>query len=831
MSSQGDSHVASRSGDPSEGDDAHSQPLLAVGAWAASLFPAMRAGRLELLTETECVRRWIGAISLLAASATAHARQRAGPALSHPRVWVTVLVVAAFVLLGTAGAMSSASGPPFPHPEPGVNKTYNETFRILASNDPDPYYNTSTIEVPKYEGEGGVTVTNKTVGTLPVRLRSAEFAGNLWPTQTLTAAYMTDAYYTQLDGQPMVAYRDKWGSLTALREAGWVVNTRIIRLTNISASTATSVDGQFRVEALHREGFWLPVYEVQVTETTDGYGVANPDDARVLAPLGQWKFQRQEDGLTALLRYSALADSEQEAREKAAVPMQNGEELYPTADGRSVPLVWRNTSLGLVQDAYIGIVDLERSTWYRGRYVTTTGEVTGHVPWDYRFEAPATYSESAACSSEGETYSKTNWANYRILTSDENITVTIHNETSTYELDRLRSGVWSTDSRGSASNSSLSPGNYTLTANLTVSVTLQRQYGVRSEQCDTWEKTDTVTRTVTRTYSEPVKTIYSDARGLSINATVYDKPGNDVVALNWTGDQRLTQTPWRQIEIDIGNKKMTVSAPWQFYSVAQTTAVEERSTSGTTGYNASHSYGGRYPALLRSRVSVANVTVRLSEVAPQRSWWRETHQEVADRVPATSLPDTIIAPDNTGTTPLYDTYAGVVLSTDEAMGEPVTMTADSVFGTTLAQRDTSVDVITYHNSSLDMWLEEHNDTTRVGMRLTDAETGAPLANRSLHLEGMNRATVTTSANGTAFVEPTGTLVSARFRGDDWNDSRSTYYVGDFEGFVTGHGFMGAANTVFGYIDVGISNVAVLAEWLAIGLFAYWWLRFWSPQSS
>lgn len=744
-----------------------------------------------------------------------------------------VLVVGLLLGLGTAGALSTATAPAIPQPEPGVNKSYNGTFRILASNDKDPYYNTSTIQVPKYHPNGSVTVRNKTVGSLPFRLQGGKSQGNLWPTQTLETAVMTDGYVTRLQGlPPIVPYRDEWTSLAQVR--GRVEDIRFIRLNTVTHGDATSTGGAFRVLAQFRRGVWLPVYRANVTETEDGYAVANPDEALVLTPKGQMAIGRQLDGLDALLRYSALADTEQEAQEKAAIPMDSGEELYPTSAGDPAPLVWRNSSATVVKDAYIGILNVVPGVWYRDGYVTKTPQVTGYVPWDYRSEPPADYAESGTCTvgtanSSTTTHSKRKWATYRVLTTDERINVTIRNDTYTQRMSRLgrRAGVWST--YRNEEMHPLSPGNYTLTANLTITTTLNRHYGVTSKTCETWEKTDTVTVTTSRRYSVPVRTIDPGSPGLSINTTVYDRPRNDVVVLNWSGDQRLTRHPWRQVTVSIGNKSLSVDGPWHFYPVVQNTAVEERSDEGTTNYTASHSYGGRYPGLLRKRVGMANVTVRLSDVAQRRSWWRETHTAVATTIPATSLPETIIAPDNDGPTPLYTQYGGIYFGTGERMGESVSVTAESVFGYSIA--NTSVTVVPYHTTNLSMWLETQNGTTRVAMRLTAAETGTPLANRTLQLRGMNRSNVTTSARGMAYAKPTKTLVSARFQGDPWQTDRASYYTKAHAGLVTGFGFLTTANTLFGYLDVAISNVVELAEWLAIGILAYWWVRIRSPYST
>ncbi len=58
--------------------------------------------------------------------------------------------------------------------------------------------------------------------------------------------------------------------------------------------------------------------------------------------------------------------------------------------------------------------------------------------------------------------------------------------------------------------------------------------------------------------------------------------------------------------------------PWRFFSVSRNTAVEERSESGTSEVAASHSYEGRYPAMLRYRMSPANVSVLADQPADRR---------------------------------------------------------------------------------------------------------------------------------------------------------------------------------------------------------------------
>ena len=129
---------------------------------------------------------------------------------------------------------------------------------------------------------------------------------------------------------------------------------------------------------------------------------------------------------------------------------------------------------------------------------------------------------------------------------------------------------------------------------------------------------------------------------------MYDRPGRDIVAVNWSGEQGLAAgaAAWEDVEIQIGEKTMYVTAPWRFYSVSRNTHVEERTQSGTTQIEASHSYNGAYPAMLRYRMSPGNVSVLAEQTADQRIWWGTTYVAQNRSVPAASLPSTIVAPEN-----------------------------------------------------------------------------------------------------------------------------------------------------------------------------------------
>jgi hypothetical protein len=85
--------------------------------------------------------------------------------------------------------------------------------------------------------------------------------------------------------------------------------------------------------------------------------------------------------------------------------------------------------------------------------------------------------------------------------------------------------------------------------------------------------------------------------------------------------------------------------------------------------------------------------------------------------------------------------------------------------------------------------------------------------------------VTTDANGRATVPLSGTLVRAHFAGDNWRDSRSQYYLETHSYGVSPTSFLSGATDLFGYLNAAISNTIIFIEWLVLGIFALFWMRF------
>jgi hypothetical protein len=105
------------------------------------------------------------------------------------------------------------------------------------------------------------------------------------------------------------------------------------------------------------------------------------------------------------------------------------------------------------------------------------------------------------------------------------------------------------------------------------------------------------------------------------------------------------------------------------------------------------------------------------------------------------------------------------------------------------------------------------------------ESGTPISGRSIYLEGTKASVVTTDSSGTATVDVTNPIVRARFQGDDWRASTDRYYLSTQALAVSSITVVVGAIQVVGYLNEAISNVALFTEWLALGVFAIFWMRF------
>ena len=248
---------------------------------------------------------------------------------------VTVGVVV-LLLASTLTGAAFGGGLTIPDPEPGVDRTYDDTFRVLASNDPDPARGSSTVQLYEYDN-GTIRDVNRTVVTQPVQL----WEDSIRPRDALVIANESDMYQSGLTGYYTIPYRDRWYTLEEWNTKWGQRELRILPLYDADPSRATDTDGEYTVEVRNPNGWWDPVYDAEVELNGSELEVTNPGTAMVHTAEYQSIVDRKIDIVEGLLRYSELAPSEAAARSTAAVPTDNGREVFPTVDGASS---WRRVA-------------------------------------------------------------------------------------------------------------------------------------------------------------------------------------------------------------------------------------------------------------------------------------------------------------------------------------------------------------------------------------------------------------------------------------------------------------------------------------------------------
>ncbi|QLC35654.1 hypothetical protein EFA46_015450 (plasmid) [Halarchaeum sp. CBA1220] len=748
---------------------------------------------------------------------------------------VATLVLAPVTIVAADGLGSSIV---IPSSNPGVEKTYNNTYRVLASNDAD-------IDLANISYTGYFE-NDYPFG--PVELNAESQS----PSQALRYAATQDLYIRQITDYGAIPYKDRWLPYST-RSSTEKTQFLLVHEYN-TYDGPKSTDGKWFVRVTNQYGQWQPVYNAEVgwnTDTEEHY-VANPDEALIHEAYYGDTIGRS---LHVVDQYMAYADQP----DRVAVPMVNGHELYPTSDGASLPRKWGQRDFDTVRDSWVGITQVFGSVWYRDSYVSGGSPTRGaYVPYDYRAVTPPDYSYQDQCrikhsatrtitvnnttrtvtSSHYHHYDRTKWATYELVDSSAKVT--------SLRLDRpgfnghsewneLIPGTWLAIDGTTSQNYAYPRGRYTLTATLDVTTTVKTRWGITSSRCSEWTKSSTDTSTHTTQYSVPVTITHYDSPNLNLTVAHIDGAGDDRLIIRWDGDQDLPADPWTQLHLDINGKTIDVDSPWRFYGVSRNDEVEVRTASGVSTHDVTYTEDDRWPAIYRYQTSVANVTMGFpqQDVQSQRwGWITPLAGQVATHLVGAPLPDGVNDPENDAPTDLYSQYVATVNSNDLDTGEALRVEGVSTpFGATLDGSQIEAYSKPYTPTILrltDVNTSSTGDTHSGTLVLTD-DSGGVLAGKTLTvIQGDGtKQTVTTNATGRAPITWAGVVVHARYDGDVWETGwGNPYYKGDSLTHLLPPGELtfSAVGTVGAYISAAISNSLIFVEWIALGIFAVWYVR-------
>jgi hypothetical protein len=748
------------------------------------------------------------------------------------RLFVTVLLATSLVIAPVTVVYAAGLDPivHIPSAEPGVDKTYDDTYRVLANNDVD--VDPNNVNYAGYFEDD--------FPSYPVDLGQA----TLSPSQSLRYATATDVYITDISDFNSVPYQDEWNLYSSL--PSYTETQFLLVHTNNTYGGPKSNDGEWFVRVTNQYGDWRPVYNADVKWDPDAeeHYVSNPDEALVHQAKHESTIARN---LHAARQYTQYAQNSG----RVAIPTMNGRELYPTSDGASMSRKWGQSNFNTVRDSWVGINHVTGSVWYRDSYVSGGAPIRGaYVPYDHRAVAPADYSRSATCtkththsnSTHSHTYPKTEWAEYDLLDSTANVTSVRLDRpgfTGDSEWNQFGKITWLGIDNKSSRDFKYPRGRYTLTATLEVTTEVETRWGVTSSKCSEWDRTSVATNSHTAQYSVPVTITDWNSTNLEIDVAHIDGAGHDRLAVRWKGDQDLPNDPWKKISVNIDNKTVDLNSPWRFYGISRNDEVEVRTGGGSTVHNATHTRNDRWPAIYHYETSVANVTASFPQKNEDNQVWGYTKPvdgQVSTTLPGAPLPATVNDPDNDPPTDLYTQYVIDVRSSDLATGESVTVRASNPFGaplngkTAFGENQVKISSQPYEKTVLQM--TEVNASSTGGSHkgilvLTDTD-GNSIKDRVITVteDDGTTSTVTTDNNGRAKIVWDGSVLRARYDGDVFWSPGDPYYQGDqlLHILPPSPSDFEAVGTVGEYISASISNVLIFVEWLALGIFALWWVR-------
>ncbi|MEA5389180.1 hypothetical protein VB779_20650 [Haloarculaceae archaeon H-GB11] len=152
-------------------------------------------------------------------------------------------------------------------------------------------------------------------------------------------------------------------------------------------------------------------------------------------------------------------------------------------------------------------------------------------------------------------------------------------------------------------------------------------------------------------------------------------------------------------------------------------------------------------------------------------------------------------------------------------GESVSASSVDIWGMPVT---TNQQVTRYEEPELDVVIDDAAGTAEIVLSDTD---GSPIGGREVYVDGATVPVVVSNASGAATVEINSPIVQARFTGDDWWESHSTYYLRTQAVSVSSAPVVVDAIEVVGYLSAAISNVMIFVEWLVLGIFAMFWMRY------
>jgi hypothetical protein len=195
-------------------------------------------------------------------------------------------------------------------------------------------------------------------------------------------------------------------------------------------------------------------------------------------------------------------------------------------------------------------------------------------------------------------------------------------------------------------------------------------------------------------------------------------------------------------------------------------------------------------------------------------------QDQAQVYEGINLGDDVV--DTKGDVELYRTVGSKITKPVDELDD-VEIVATDVFGNEIPIGETHR--ITYEPSRINADLD--TDTYEVTGVLQTTKTDNPISNREVVIDGESVHTVTTNSDGefTQTVSENVSTVAVSFQGDPLRADLNTHYGESSTKVWTGKVALNAVSMPIGYLHAMISNLLIFVNWLALGIFCVWWMKY------
>lgn len=686
------------------------------------------------------------------------------------------------------------------------------TYRILASNDVEVNSTANNDDIFSVTSQS-VDLRTENVDRPIVRLDERTYTVD----QTTEFSQLTDGFREALYTEYQVTTNDTWMSYEEANVASLV---HIGGSRPINESVMTSGDDLLFAEIEGRGGT-VPVRNAEfIYETEDG----NIQDPKVL---------NTEDAEVYEGEFIDYTDLNQKAVKDTFINTNNRTSIVPAAGyGNNTALYdvqggnasghWQD-EVEVIHDHYADVARMDEGARYEDYWLVNPDQVNITTVYDYRTTTPDDYSSDEQCSYTSGNITKygtdTKYEKWEITESSS--VMSLQNEGEYYVTENDNNILQIDDPKS---------GDLGLYSDAVVG--LELTYGIDST-CpgNSWEETKQVS--ASSAFHDPsYYTIQAaDATNLTIDTYLVEKPFRDAIYFDIIGDQRPEENPLGSIELKANEEcveqgtllckehayqdQYKIHSPWIFFSQSLYDRVEHRTEDSEEWVQTSVKHE-ETPNLHQDYMDAAGYRTASSNTLGVMT----TRQDQSQIYEGINLGDNVI--DTKGDVQLYRTVGSKTTKPVDQLDD-VEVVATDVFGNEIPIGETHR--VTYEPTTITADLD--TNTYEVTGTLQNTKTEEPVSNREISIDGVSGHTTTTNSTGgfTQTVSENVSRVSVAFQGDPLRADLDTYYDESSTRVWTGKVALNAVSMPIEYLHAMISNLLIFINWIALGIFCVWWMKY------